>query len=64
MVLEFLRGQDLEKLLMHHGELDESAFRCVLCTNNITQLHELYSDHDEVDRKLVPGKLCSLYLAM
>ena len=64
MVLEFLPGRDLEKLLMHYGNLDENAVRCVVCTNNITQLHKIYSDHDEVDPKLVPGKLCSPYLSI
>ena len=61
-VSEFFPGGDLENLLLHHGKLDESAVKYVVCTNNITQLYKIYSDPDEVDPKLVSGKFDSLCL--
>ena len=62
MVLEFLPGGDLEKLIMRFGKLEERAVRYVVCTINITKLQALYSDPDEVVPILVPNQFCLLYL--
>ena len=64
MVLEFLPGGDLEKLIMRFGKLEERAVRYVVCTINITQLQTIYSESNEVFPMLVPNQFCLLYLPM
>ena len=49
MVLEFLPGGDLEKLIMRCGKLGKKAVRYVWCTNNITRLQKIYSESDQFD---------------
>ena len=53
MVLEFLPGGDLEKLIMRCGKLEERAVRYVWWTNYIIRLQKTYSDPDEFDVILI-----------
>ena len=48
MVLEFLPGGDLEKLIMRFGKLEERAVRYVWYT-----IKKIYSDPDEFDVILI-----------